>query len=649
MNVAFKHLSTLLAETTDSDDPVIGLVEKLPDSFKKVIEIGLEEQPEGSYRFKEVRLDSFDAEDHSKYLYRAGGTAGPGVTLTCKLKKPSPKDKKQRTLADAAATGLRKKVGGYLKEMSEKAETTSTREFGKAAFDAIKKDEERVLVAMVTLAEQIGPTKEDAIVTLVVAGPEGRRYPRDVEALKDYFHQRANPEKREQKGMSSVGGNAVCSCCGQHKQRVLCQPETLPYFTFDKPGYVAGGFFGEGEIQKKAWRNFPLCSQCLRDIRRGFKSTKKQLQFRLSGINYLLIPQFADWQSQNAATIVNSLTGFGKKTDAAAQRDQEEIFVHRLSREENTTSFNFWFFRMNQSRMEILSTVENVLPSRMSEIAEAIDLTNKHRLLAEFGDWARAPKIGSIEVNFGVLRDIYQARLKTKGNKPVSRFLTTVQRLAYGQGFDAKEFFDSAMRYIRDDSRRQQSEGREPWLAWSAHRSLAAAFWLINLKLLRLTDRDENENGSIGETMINYPQLNAENLNSRFDEFFKSFGGLFAREEQRACYLMGVLCAQVLSVQRRRFDNRQPFFRNLKDLNLDETEMRGLLPKLKSKLVEYDIDHFNWELEKAIAERFRNAGSPWKLANSEINFFFTLGLSEAPLFSAKPVNKPDPETQEQRL
>ncbi|MGH9765469.1 MAG: hypothetical protein ACREAC_31935, partial [Blastocatellia bacterium] len=57
--------------------------------------------------------------------------------------------------------------------------------------------------------------------------------------------------------------------------------------------------------------------------------------------------------------------------------------------------------------------------------------------------------------------------------------------------------------------------------------------------------------------------------------------------------------------------------------------------KLKSKLVEYDIDHFNWGLERAIAERFRRAGSPWRITNSEINFFFTLGLCESPLFSAK--------------
>jgi CRISPR-associated protein Csh1 len=139
--------------------------------------------------------------------------------------------------------------------------------------------------------------------------------------------------------------------------------------------------------------------------------------------------------------------------------------------------------------------------------------------------------------------------------------------------------------------------------------------------------------------MTDYPKLNTNDLNGGFDRFFKTFGGLFSCEEQCACYLMGVLCAQVLSEQRQRYDNRQPFFRHLKDLNLDETEMRGLLPKMKSKLVEYEKDHFNWELEKGIAERFRRAGSPWNITKSEINFFFTLGLCEARLFSAGVANQ----------
>ena len=644
MNVALKNLASHLSEAkAEDDDPIRTLVEKLGDSFTKVIEIELTAEPEGVYRFKQVQLSSFDIEDYGKYLYRGGGTSGIGVTLTCKLGKPNPKDKKPKTPKKYATTALQKKVAAYLKTMGENAEVESTSEFGKATFAALKVDEEKVLHEITMLAEQITPTNENSIVTLVVVGPKARKYPRDIAPLKDFFLQCVNPETREQKGMSSVGEDAVCSCCGKQSKNVFCQPQTLPYFTFDKPGFITGGFFKEDEVQEKAWRNFPLCSECVLDVRRGFKAVEQSLRFRLSKTNYLLIPSFANWESRDARAIVDTLAALSKNalTDINAQRDQEEIFIHRLSKEDNTASFSFLFYRKKQSRLEILSTLDNVLPSRMSEIAEAMDRADNQPLLSNFGDWAKAAKIGPIKVNFGLLRDLYQPRLKMKGDPPVSHFLRAVQRVVYAQPFDTREFFDTSMRYVRRDLREQQGAGREPWLALSTHRCLALAFWLFHLGLLRLAPGKEDPSGFIGEHMTDYPELNAQDLNSRFDQFFQTFSGLFAREEQTACYLMGVLCAQVLSEQRKRFDYRQPFFRNLKDLKLDEAEMRGLLPKLKSKLVEYEIDHFYWELEKAIAERFRKAGAPWRLINSEVNFFFTLGLCEAPLFKAKSAKQTD--------
>ena len=643
MNIAFKQISAILSEE--------GLTEKLPDNFKKVIAIELEALPdEMGYQFKRVILEGFDAEGQGKYLYRGGGTSGTGVTLTCKLGKPSPKDKKQKTPREFAATALNKKIIAYLREMSEGATTKEGQTFGQQMAQVLEADEENVLLQITQLAEQIvADKKENAIVTLLISNEQARNYPHGVEPLREYFLQLVNPETGEQDGKRSVGENAICSCCGKRSEKVYCRPPDLklPYFTFDKPGFVSGGFFSDKEIQEYAWRNLPLCAECETTVRRGFKAVEEQLSFSLCGIRYLLIPNFAEWQSNNTETVVRTLAKLGKATDVSLQRDQEMLFAHRLAREENNASFTFLFYRKKQSRLEILCSLENVLPSRLSEIVNAVDRAEQHNLLARFGEWARAPKIGAISINFGLLRDLYQPRLKTKGDQPINLFLKAVQRVVYGQPFDLGEYFDAAMRYLREELREQQSEGNEPWLLLAIHKALAAAFWLLHLGLLRFAEPNDSTFNKGGDIMTDYPSLNADNLNESFEQFFQSFGGLFAQESQKACYLMGVMCAQVLREQRDRYDNRQPFFRHLKDLNLNEEEMRGLLPKLKSKLVEYEKDHFNWGLEKAIAERFRHAGSPWKLTHSEINFFFTLGLCEAPLFSAKAKDKPNSSEQEQ--
>ena len=141
--------------------------------------------------------------------------------------------------------------------------------------------------------------------------------------------------------------------------------------------------------------------------------------------------------------------------------------------------------------------------------------------------------------------------------------------------------------------------------------------------------------------MIEYPRLNADNLNLGFEEFFQTFSGLFQGDDQKACYLMGVLCSKVLDIQWHLHQGRQPFFRHLKGLNLDEAKIHELLWRLKSKLVEYERDYYGG-LERAIAERFRLARSPWRMPSSEISFFFTLGMCEAQLFDFTPTTKEDP-------
>lgn len=634
MNSALKHISAILSEE--------GLTEKLPDSFKKVIAIELEELPDKTgYQFKRVTLDSFDAEGQDKYLFRKGGTSGTGVTLTCGLGKPNPKDKKQKTPSEYAATALNKKIIAYLRKMSAGAMTKEGQTFGRQTAQALEADQENVLLQITLLAEQIiADKKENAIVTLLISNGQARNYPRGIESLREYFHQLVNPETGEQDGKRSVGENAICSCCGKRSEKVYCRPPDLklPYFTFDKPGFVSGGFFSDKEIQEYAWRNLPLCAECETSIRKGFKEVENKLSFELSRIKYLLIPNFTEWQSNDVQIVVRTLAKLGNPTDVNLQRDQEILFAHRLARSESTASFSFWFFRKKQSRLEILSTLENVLPSRLSEIATAIDLTEQHDLLVRF-------KVN--QVTFGLLKDIFQPCLKkAKGDPPVNLFLKAVQRVVYGHLFDEREFFDVAMRYMREELREQLSKGKEQLTA-ATHKALAVAFWLIHLNLLRVAQSSDGTNNQLGDAMTDYPNLNANNLTERFDQFFQTFSGLFARDSQKACYLMGIWCAKVLDEQRRRHGKRQPFFRHLKELNLDEAEMQALVPKIKNKLREYDKDYIWWQLEKTIAEKFRNADSPWRLANSEISFFFTLGLCEASIFPWNSTTKEPSSEQEQ--
>lgn len=628
MNVALKHLARLLGSGS--------LVEPVPRDCTNVIEVELLAE-EG--RINRVVLATFDADGAAKYLYRKSTPNSTGPTITYPITtKASANDR--RTPEQRAQSVFENKFIRYLQEMAQNqdAEISS---FAKRALEAVGDSQEEI-GRVQHLCKQIAPAK--ALITLVLVHKDGRRqYPGDVEALRRYFSERSDPFTKKPSTLDSFGTDAHCSCCGKrHDEVSLPPPQTLSYFTIDKPGFIAGGFDVE-----RAWRNFPLCAECSLSIRAGHRAAQDHLRFSLCGIQYLLIPTFADWTGQTATTVVRNMAEWRKKADTETQRDHELLFAHRFAREQAVASLTYLFYRMKNSRMEILCTLEGVLPSRLAEVANAADRAETHWLLAQFGEWAKTPTINSITIDFRLIRDLYQPHTEGKKEHPSHSFLRAVQRIVYGHAFDVREFFDSAIAFIRQDLRAQHSGGREPWLALSVHRALAAALWLQQLELIHSAPPSEMIQQGKGDAMSDVPHLNDEGLNDRFDQFFQSFSGLFARQEQRVCYLMGVLCAQVLSEQRQRYDNRQPFFRNLKDLTLNEQEMRGLFTKIKSKLVEYDIDHFYWGLEQAIAERFRSANSPWRITTSDINFFFALGLTEARIFSAK-ANKQPSTTQEQR-
>jgi CRISPR-associated protein Csh1 len=628
MNVALKHLARLLGSGS--------LVEPVPRDCTNVIEVELLAE-EG--RINRIVLATFDTDGAAKYLYRKSTPNSTGPTITYPITtKASANDR--RSLEQRAQSVFENKFIRYLQEMAQNqdAEISS---FAKRALEAVGDSQEEI-GRVQQLCKQIAPAK--ALITLVLVHKDGRRhYPGEIEALRRYFSQRSDPFTKKRSTLDSFGTDAHCSCCGKrHDEVSLPPPQTLSYFTIDKPGFIAGGFNA-----KRAWRNFPLCAECSLSIRAGHRAAQDHLRFSLCGIQYLLIPTFADWTGQTFTSLVRNMAEWRKAADTETQRDHELLFAHRFARERATASLTYLFYRMKNSRMEILCTLEGVLPSRLAEVANAADRAGSHWLLARFGEWAKMPTINAITIDFRIIRDLYQPHTEGKKEPPCHSFLRAVQRTVYGQAFDLGEFFDAAIAYVRQDLRSQQSNGKEPWLAFSVHRALAAALWLQQLKIIDFVVPGEMIQQSKGDSMSDIPHLNDEGLNDRFDEFFQTFSGLFAQEEQRVCYLMGVLCAQVLSEQRQRYDNRQPFFRNLKDLTLNEREMRGLLSKIKIKLVEYDIDHFYWGLEQAVAERFRRANFPWMITNSEINFFFTLGLSEARIFRAKASDQPST-AQEQR-
>ncbi len=121
-----------------------------------------------------------------------------------------------------------------------------------------------------------------------------------------------------------------------------------------------------------------------------------------------------------------------------------------------------------------------------------------------------------------------------------------------------------------------------------------------------------------------------EEINQKISSFFSRFGDFFESDAKKVVFLEGVLTQFLLNIQ---YQERgaTPFKVKLKGLNLDEKQVKKLLPEIQNKLEEYGKNYYR-TLESIISKYFISAGNEWKMPNDEISFYFVLGMNLSYLF-----------------
>jgi CRISPR-associated protein Csh1 len=112
----------------------------------------------------------------------------------------------------------------------------------------------------------------------------------------------------------------------------------------------------------------------------------------------------------------------------------------------------------------------------------------------------------------------------------------------------------------------------------------------------------------------------------KFGEIYEKFKGLDT-PAKRGIFLLGALTQWLLSLQAYERDGSTPFVKNLKGLNMNIQDIKGLLPKISDKFIAYD-NHTQSvrELEKEISKNLLLEPNP-KLSIEEINFIFATGMA----------------------
>ncbi|MGA1861432.1 TIGR02556 family CRISPR-associated protein [Deferribacter thermophilus] len=413
-------------------------------------------------------------------------------------------------------------------------------------------------------------TKDNKILTLKIDG----KYLYEIEnpdfkqiLLEDYLSKIKEISKKD----------AVCSVCGEKKEEVFTTSEIYKFYTFDKECYIAGGF-----NKKEAWKNFPICEDCFLKVDFAKKFVEEHLKYNFYGKTCYLIPKMILNVSEALTEINEILTSEEKIQKLTNEQrrtitgDKEEI-LDIIKDYKDVVSFYFLFLKKDNAAERILLLIEDVFPSRIHFIYETK---------------AKIDRIFEQNYTFAKLNEFLKEFDKL--------FFEVVDKIFRGGNLNFNTLLQIFNRKIRSD--------------------------FLNNNNFNYTVIDSLMNIIFFEELglINFKENKMER--TKFDKIYEKVGKSLNTPAKRGIFLLGALTQMLLNIQGQERGNT-PFFKNLKGLKMNEENIKGLLPKVINKLMEYErLDKGKQELTQEISNEFL-AQDKFSLTIDEINFYFASGMA----------------------
>lgn len=542
----------------------------------------LEFEESGVYR--DTRLETFREKDVPRYLYKkAKGSNPPTLTPTLPLNR----SKIERSFKNArnAYRNLR---------------------FFEPTLPVLDLEDERVWPRMAKDIEhhlQGLKKQEKVLLTVRVAG----QFIGELEGFR-----RALRANFRQEGQESTA-TGRCAVCSEEKQ-VSGDISPFKFYTIDKPGYVVGGF-----DKTKAYKAFPLCYDCRDLIRRGRQHVEENLTFDFAPrIRYMLIPDFIFGTKAVCQEVLEILTEGReqrhqrlhtlRREEMRRITEAEEDILDLLSNEPDVMTFHFLFMPPKQgtsSQEPIDLYIQDVYPSRLRALFEAKQaVEHLVRRRREDGTW--------VNYNF-TYNTIYRFFSKTDSAKQdpdlLRHFYELVDHTFRGTPVADDYLITFLIRQIRNEVVDQSRRDEQHTYRLTIQDALAV------LLFVRFTTKKE----------VHMWREESDSL-----EAFLNCLPVLETDLKKGLFLLGAITERLLRVQQRERGSA-PFWKALKGLKMNSTDLQGLLPMVRNKLQEYDrFGRGEAELFQKAADYFARVATPWKMGVDELNFYFALGMGLFP-------------------
>lgn len=435
------------------------------------------------------------------------------------------------------------------------------------------------------------------------------KYIGEIEDFKNLLIENAYSKYFQTKKFISKGKNKVCSVTYQESGEVWGKVDTLG-FTVDEQVFVRNGF-----EQNQSYKMFPVSPNAVTILEGAKNLLFEKCSNNFYGMKYLILPHIINGKDK---VVQEAMEEFLNKSTLPLSHDRSKSIIDKedilkeiiddAKLSHTNIYYDLLFYRQNKKQLVLKNHLSDILPSRLRKVFNV-----KHSIENKFKDLNNIifrKSRNNIEVKeffitFLVVKDYFSKKVKTDTIfHPM--FFKILEAVFYGNYLDEsvilKAFHITVVSHFKNRNENKYA------FSQSVKESFALYQFLYQLNLFKYKKYMETQN-------TNTVALDVDGFINQHSNFFDS-------EYKKGIFMLGVLTNKLLAKQKNKLKS-EPFLKNLNNLNLDESEIKKMFPKLLNKIREYDISHYTKELEGKVAQRLVQKQT---VSKTDISYIFTLGL-----------------------
>lgn len=325
---------------------------------------------------------------------------------------------------------------------------------------------------------------------------------------------------------------------------------------------------------------FPVSKPAVKYLEAARRFAFANLTDRFYTLEYLLIPRTIAGSPaillEMAEHMIisrqdNTLTKKSVPIDKAGSLIEAAVASGELNQQ--GVLFDILYFQRNQAQLALQLHLQDIAPTRLKEISEAVNTTSQ-RYGRAFGYFSKKQdQFVNFYLNLGIVKDFFSEGKKLKVRFDPF-FFRLLEAMFHAQSLNEDTVVAALVRKIREAFKNDGDDYHTPFNI-TVQRAIATRDLLGRLGLFEHS------------TQFNMKNETKDAITLRRESFMTDHASFFAKEPAlKGAFLLGILTSILTYAQYDHLKSK-PFLNRLNNLNLGMEELRALVPQLLNKIQQY--------------------------------------------------------------